>query len=189
MSPKRQYIPRLFFVISFSMVCSLISAQTILTPPSSKQDKGFSLSAALVIPIGKFSSTHLLGVAAEISPSAHTVSLLKQPKIGFTYNGGVAYYPGKKETVSSYPYKYPGFIFIHAFAGAICIPTKDLDIRLTGGPALGIYNGNLNFNIGSKLDINYHFNNTISIGPGIIMMKEFGTTSLWSASIRTTIAF
>jgi hypothetical protein len=170
------------------MVCSTISAQTILPPPS-KQDKDFVLSVALVVPVGKFSSTHLLGVAAEISPSAHTVSLLKQSKIGFTYNGGVAYYAGKKETVSSYPYKYPGFIFIHAFAGATCIPAKNLEIKLTGGPALGIYNGNLNFNIGSKLDVNYYFNNTLSIGPGIIMMKEFGTTSLWSASIRASIAF
>ena len=189
MSQTRQNISRLFFCISFCIVCSVISAQTIITQASSKQDKGYCLSVALAVPIGKFSSTHLIGVAAEISPSAHTVSLLKQPKIGLTYNGGVACYLGKKETVSSYPYKYPGFIFIHAFAGAICIPTKGLDIKLTGGPALGIYNGNLNFNIGSKLDINYHFSNTLSIGPGIIMMKEFGATSLWSASIRTTVAF
>jgi len=179
---------RLCFVILFCITCTVAYAQKDkpVIPPN--QDKGYSITAATVIPFGNFSSTHLIGIAAEISPSAHTVSLLKQPKVGFTYNGGIAYYLGKKETVSSYPYKYPGFIFIHAFAGAIYIPTKGVDVKLTAGPALAIYNRNLNFNIGSKLDVNYHLNNTIAIGPGIILMKELGTTSLWAASVRMTIA-
>lgn len=110
---------------------------------------------------------------------------VKRKKAAFTYNGGVAYYFGKKETISGYPYKYSGYTFIHAFAGIIFIPVKKTRIALTAGPALGIYNGNSQFNIGSKLEVSYFINPKIAIGPGIAMMKEPGTNPLWSMSFKT----
>ncbi len=179
---------RLAFVVLFTIFFLQASAQTNDVEMKVKADKGFSLSASLLIPVGEFSDTHVLGFGVAIAPSAQQLSLFRKPKIGFTYNAGFDYYLGKNVTVSSYPYKYPGYFFIHAFAGAIYNPTKEFDIKLTAGPALGIYNGKTNFNIGSKLNLNYHFNNTIAIGTGLNMMKESGADPIWSVSLGATIA-
>ena len=165
---------------------------------SKKSDLGIDVSAAIRLPFGNFNSTHFIGVGIELSPSYPTVRLESKIKIAFTYNGGIAYYPGKKETVSGYQYTYPGYIFLHAFAGVLFIPSKNggltfpsqkIEISLTGGPALGIYNGNTRFNLGSKMELNYHLNDKLSIGPGIIFMKESGAGPLWAASLKVTMAF
>ena len=102
---------------------------------------------------------------------------------------GAAYYFGKKETVSGYPYDYPGYIFVHAYVGAIYNPLRKANICLTAGPALGIYNGNTQFNFGSVLEGSYYFNEKIAIAPGIIFMKESGANPLWAASLKATMAF
>jgi len=107
--------------------------------------------------------------------------------MAFTYNGGFAYYFGKNETVSNYRYKYPGYIFIHGFGGLLYYPFKKVGISLTAGPALGIYNGNLQFNVGSKLETGYNISTSIAIGPGILLMKEPGANALWSLAVRVVI--
>lgn len=134
--------------------------------------------------VGDFSSTHPVGIALDCSPTRHWFGLLKRKKIAFTYNGGVVYYFGKKETVSSYPYKYPGYIFIHSFGGLLYNPAKNAGISLTTGPALGIYNGNTQFNIGSKLEASYYISNRFAIVPGIMLMKESGADPIWAASVK-----
>ncbi|MEK7224450.1 MAG: hypothetical protein AAB221_02060, partial [Bacteroidota bacterium] len=75
------------------------------------------VSFGINLPLGDFSSTHLVGFDIGYSPGTHVFGLVKNKHFAFTYNGGVAYYAGKKETVSSYPYKYPEYLFVHAFAG------------------------------------------------------------------------
>ncbi|MEI2737231.1 MAG: hypothetical protein V9F01_00430 [Chitinophagaceae bacterium] len=153
----------------------------------SSDEKGISVSLGVNAPVGNFSSTHFLGIGIDCSPSSHWFGLLKRKKIAFTYTGGVAYYFGKKESVSSYPYKYPGFTFIHAFAGAFSIPFNKTSVKLTAGPALGIYNGNIQFNIGSRLEASYYINNKFFLGPDIILMKEYRANALWSLAIRAGI--
>jgi hypothetical protein len=78
---------------------------------------------------------------------------------------------------------------MHAWAGAIYNPWKRGNIILTAGPALGIYNSNTQFNIGSCLEGSYYIKEKIAISPGIIMMKESGADPLWSASLKATMAF
>ena len=155
---------------------------------SSKQNNN-SLSAALKMPVGNFSATHFIGLGIDYSPTRHWFGALNHKRISFTYNGGIAYYMGKKEIVSSYRYKYPGYLFIHGFGGLFYNPVKNAGITLTAGPALGIYNGTTEFNMGSKLELSYYINKQVAIGPGILLMKEPGTASLWAAMIKATLAF
>jgi hypothetical protein len=164
---------------------------------SKKSDLGIDVSAAIRLPVGNFNSTHLIGVGLDISPSYRTVRLERKIKIAFTYNVGMAYYLGKKVKPGGYQYRYPSYIFLHAFAGILLIPSKNggmtfpskIEISLTGGPALGIYNGDTRFNPGSKLELNYRLNGHVTIGPGIILIKESGADPLWAASIKATLAF
>ena len=157
--------------------------------PSGKQH---AVSVGTNSPLGNFSSTHLLGIATDYSWSNHRFGRMDVKPVkpfGFTANTGVAYYFGKKETVSSYQYKYPGYIFIHTYAGAIYNAWRKANISLTAGPALGIYNSNTQFNIGSILEGSYFIKEKIAITPGIIFMKESGANPLWAASLKATIAF
>ena len=43
--------------------------------------------------------------------------------------------------------------------------------------------------MGSKLELSYYINKQVAIGPGILLMKEPGTASLWAAMIKATLAF
>jgi hypothetical protein len=157
--------------------------------PSGKQH---SVSLGAAIPLGNFSSTHSIGIATNYSWSDHRfggMDIKPVKPFGFTANGGVAYYIGKKETVSGYTYDYHRYIFLHAYAGAIYNPWRKANIILTAGPALGIYNGHTQFNIGSSLEGSYYMTEKIAITPGIIFMKESGADPLWVASLKATIAF
>jgi hypothetical protein len=151
-----------------------------------------AVSLGVNLPLGNFSSTHSIGAGANYSWSDHRfggMDVKPVKPIGFTANGGVIYYFGKKETVSGYTYDYHSYIFIHAYAGAIYNPWRKGNIILTAGPALGIYNGHTQFNIGSSLEGSYYLHGKIAITPGIIMMKESGADPLWATSLKATIAF
>jgi hypothetical protein len=173
----------LFFLVAIVFISSAFAQPTGIKKPV-PQEKGISISAGINLPVGDFSSSHLIGIAVDCSPTRHWFGLLKRKKIAFTYNGGLVCYFGKKETVSSYPYKYPGYIFVHGFGGMLYNPAKNAAISLTAGPALGIYNGNTQFNIGSKLEASYYISKNIAIGPGIILMKESGADPIWAASVK-----
>jgi hypothetical protein len=175
----------LFFLVAIVFISSAFAQPTGIKKPV-PQEKGISISAGINLPVGDFSSSHLIGIAVDCSPTRHWFGLLKRKKIAFTYNGGLVCYFGKKETVSSYPYNYPGYLFIHAFAGVLYNPFKKTSITLTTGPALRIYNGNTQFNIGGKLEASYYISNRFAIGPGIILMKESGADPIWAASVKAT---
>jgi hypothetical protein len=157
--------------------------------PSGKQ---YAVSSGPNFPLGNFSSTHIIGIETNFSWSDHRFGRMDVKPVkpfGFTANTGVAYYFGKKEKVSGYPYDYPGYIFIHAYGGAIYNPWRKGNICLKAGPAIGIYNGHTQFNIGSILEGSYCFKVKIAITPGIIFMKESGADPLWTASLKATMAF
>ena len=170
---------------TFHLTAALAQSTGVIKKIDNK--KGISVSAGINIPVSQFSSTHLIGVGIDCSPSHNLFGIVKSKKIALTYNGGLSYYFGKKEMVSGYPYDYPGYIFIHAFCGVLYNPVKSGSVSLTAGPALGIYNGNTRFNFGSKLEASYYISKNIGIGPGIILMKEPGATSLWAASFKATL--
>ncbi len=180
---------RILLLLSFcGLIFFQVTAQSALRSRLSTSDAGIELSAAIQLPLGDFASTHLIGLGIGVSPSYHTTGLFRKIKIAFTYNSGVTYYLGKKETVSSYPYNYPGYFFIHAFAGALLIPSNKIEFSLAGGPAIGIYNGNARFNLGSKMDFNFHLNNKISVGAGLFFMKESGAYPLWAVSAKVMMS-
>ena len=179
---------RLLFLFATSFYIYSVSAQTKSIKKKSSEEKGVSVSAGVSIPVGDFSSTHLIGIGVDCSPTRHSFGKIKAKKTAFTYNGGLAYYFGKKETVSGYPYAYPGYFLIHTFGGVLYNPVKNGSVTLTAGPALGIYNGNTQFNIGSKLEVSYYISKKITIGPGIILMKESGADPLWAAAVKAILS-
>ncbi len=148
-----------------------------------------AISLGLHMPLGSFSSTHTVGFGIGYSSNTHVFGLVKNKHFAFTYNGGAAYYPGKKETVSSYPYKYPGYLFIHAFAGILYSPARKIDFRLTTGPALGNYNSSTKFNIGANLEGNYHLNKGFVLSPQLLLMKESKSDPLWAGSLKLGYLF
>ena len=144
------------------------------------------------LPMGNFSSTHIVGIVSEYAWSNHRFGQMDVKPVkpfGFIANAGIAYYFGKKETVSGYSYDYPGYDFLYIHGGVIYNPWKKGNINLTAGPALGIYNGNTQFNISSKLEGSYYFREKIGISPAIIVMKEHHADALWAASLKATMAF
>jgi hypothetical protein len=156
----------------------------------SGQQYGVSIGANL--PLGNFSSTHIIGIEINHSWCNHRFGQMEVKPvkpIGFIGEVGAAYYFGKKEKVSGYSYNYPRYIFIHAFAGAIYNPWKKGNINLKIGPAAGIYNGHTQFNIGSSLEGNYYLTKIIAITPAIILMKESGADVIWAVSLKATWAF
>jgi hypothetical protein len=175
--------------------CSFFTASLIAQPPQFYKlvdERVSAVSLGLHLPVGEFSSTHFGGFGAEYTSGRRWYGKIRPARqLVFTYNGGLAYYFGKKEAVSGYDYDYPGYLFLHAFGGISYAPRRKrkLNINLTAGPGLGIYNGNSQFNIGSKLEGSYFISRKISIGPGIILIKESGANAIWSAALKGTYIF
>jgi len=147
------------------------------------------VSIEINIPVGELSSTHIIGISAEYSPLRHTFQLFKLKHLAFTYNGGVAYYFGRKESVSNYSYKYPGFTFLHVYSGLIYTPVKSMNFIFSAGPAIGLYNGLSQFYFGSKVEVSYFISKRIALSPGISLMKKLNTNPLWSATLKVTYPF
>ncbi len=141
-----------------------------------------SISLQFPYALGKFSDTHIAGAGADYSLEFNK----ENDFFHIAFNTGITYYLGKKETISGYKYKYPGFTFLHLMGGVHCW-INEINVRLLAGPALGIYNGQTRFNISSRLEGNYFINTTFMIGPTLNIMLEPGTSSLWSVGIRGTI--
>jgi hypothetical protein len=182
----------LFFVITSLFFSSGIAQNDNGKKKLHPGGKGNEISVGANIPLGNFNNTHTVGIAVEYLLSNYRfgkMDIKPVKQFGFSANAGMAYYFGKKEIISGYPYDYPGYVFVHAYAGVIYNPWKKENINLTIGPALGIYHGSTKFNIGSKLEGSYYVSERIAITPGIIMMKESGADALWTASLKATLAF
>ncbi|MBI5857301.1 MAG: hypothetical protein HZB42_06590 [Sphingobacteriales bacterium] len=151
-----------------------------------------AVGTGINLPIGNFSLTHSVGVAAEYSWSHYRFGKMDVKPVkpfGLIANSGIAYYPGKKEAAGNYPYKYPAYTFLHLFGGVMYNPWNKGLINFSLGPALGMYNGINRFNIGAKLDGTYFFNEKFGISPVLIMMKEQGADALWLIAIKASYCF
>ena len=172
----------IFFLVSSLPISGVFAQSSNETTPGKK-----AISVSANLPVGVFSTTHLIGIGVDYSPNSAWLFVTREKPFVFTYNAGVAYYFGKKETVSAYPYKYPGYLVIHAAGGVLFNTGKFGMVTLSAGPALGIYNGNTRFNIGSKMELSYYVSKSVAIGPGIIFLKESGADPIWSAAFKATI--
>lgn len=161
---------------------------------STAQSKSYSraLSAGFQFPLGNFAATHFPGIAFEFAAAKQRFGRMPAKpvqKLAFTYEGSIHYYLGKKETVSGYPYQYPGFTFIHVAGGAIYNPEKQVNIRLTTGPALSRYNGSTRFNVMAALSTSYNLTKRWGITPSVMMISETGATPVWAAGLNASFAF
>lgn len=155
-------------------------------------DQSNAVSLGASIPVGDFSNTHFLGATAQYEITNHRSGLLnKKPSslLGWLVQSGAAFYTGRKESISSYSYTYPHYIFLHVYGGAIINPAKEFNINITAGPALGLYNGDSQFNLGIQLEANYYFNRKLGIAPGLHWMKEAGANALVAASLKAVLTF
>jgi len=151
-----------------------------------------AVAVGITLPVSDFNSTHSFGIIAEYSYSNQRFgkfSASPKKKLGFTASTGIAYYFGRKEIVSNYPYKYPGFIYLHTYGGLIYTPLKSMNFIFTAGPAIGLYNGLTHFYIGSKVEGCYFISKRIALSPGISLMKKSNTDPLWSATLKVTYPF
>lgn len=164
----------------FTIVFVLL-AQCGITQEKSAKSKapptGYSksVSAGISISMGEFAETHPIGVGASFTWSKNRLGLMeKKPSkaFGFIADGGVDYYFGNKETVSSYPYKYNSFTYIHTYGGIIYNLCKRGNINLIAGPALGLEGGFTTFFWGANLGGSYYFKGKIAITPAIQFMKD-----------------
>jgi hypothetical protein len=159
--------------------------QTERTKRTRSSGDNVSVGLSINAPVGNFSKTHFIGIGLDASPARHTFGLMSFKKIAFTYNGGIVYYLGKNIRIIDYSYEYPGFTFIHGYAGLLYNPLKKLTVTLLAGPALGIYKKDTRFNIGARLEGSYYIRKTsIAAGPILNMMLEPGTEPLWSVGLK-----
>ncbi|MEO7923138.1 MAG: hypothetical protein ABIR30_05625 [Chitinophagaceae bacterium] len=184
-------ITLLLFIFCFGLLSSYGQTKHSTTKKHAP-GKQHLVSAAIHLPFGEFSDTHIGGLAVEYAWSDHRFGRqpsLPSKKIGFLATGGVAYYFGEKETVNGYPYDYPGYLFIHIYPGLVFNVDKKLAISLAAGPGLGIYNGTTRFNLGAVVQVSYSISERIAISPGILLMKENGADPLIAASVKSSWSF
>ena len=171
-------IPLLFTSVAFAQKDST---------RSSVADKGWYvkvLSVQAVMPVGEFAGSHTVGAGVDFSMEHHHENRF----IYFIAGAGANHYLGKKVEVSNYPYKYPGYTFVHLSGGAYAQP-GDFIVRAMVGPALGFYNGNTRFNIAGRFELNYKLNDELLLGSVLNLMKEPRANSLWSAGLKVSMRF
>ena len=150
------------------------------------------ISFGVNLPTGNFSATHFLGLAVDFSLSKNRfgqLPVIPPHRISIFFNLGIAYYFGRDETVSSFSYSYPGLTFFHLYPGLIFNADKKINICLAAGPAIRMYNGKSQFNLGAILSGTYYLNDKIGITPSLLVMKESGADALLAASLKGSWSF
>jgi len=174
------------------LVTMAVAQQKEISNKLQTNSKSNSISTGIDIPIGKFSATHHIGFGLDYSWSHHRYGRMNEiplKLLGFTFNAGADYYTGKKENTGYPPYTYNDYTYLHTYAGVIYNPGIKTNIRLTAGPALGLYAGHSQFNFGVNLAGSNYFTKNIAISPAIMLMKESGSDPLWAASVRVIYSF
>lgn len=166
-----------YLLLVFVCLITALSANTQNSEKKKVSQNGYSksVSVGINISIGEFAETHPIGAAVGFIWSKNRLGLMESKPskaFGFIADGGIAYYFGNKETVSSYPYKYNNFTYIHTYGGIIYNLCKKGNINLTTGPALGLEGGFSTFFWGANFAGAYYINEKIAITPAIQFMKD-----------------
>lgn len=154
--------------------------------------KNLEISSGVAIPAGDFSNTYWIGarVMMDYSPKRFG-KLLHNPKppVAFVLSGGFSYYIGKKENVSTYPFRYGNYASFQVYGGAMMHPAKNWNIKLVAGPALSYYRNTIRFSIGAEFNSTWYWQHQWGIGPSLGILKESGARPLWIPGIRCVYAF
>lgn len=188
------------FIVSltlFSVNASLAQNRSVVAQNGCRH----AVSIGINVPIGTFAESHIAGINSSYSWSHQRFGYLQaKPRklVGFTIDGGIDYYLGKSITEAGYDFTYGNYLYLHTFGGIICNPGKKnrqkgylckTNIRLTAGPAMGIYKGNADVGYGIKLSGSYYLTEKLAITPGMMFMKYALTRSLGAAMIGITCNF
>ncbi|MEQ1677252.1 MAG: hypothetical protein ABL876_11155, partial [Chitinophagaceae bacterium] len=139
MKIKRLLFAALILIVSTS---SCLAQDTAARKPDLHISRPNEVAAGMLLPLGDFSSTHFAGFQVEYSRSKHLFGkrMLPETRISYLVTAGISYYMGKKETVSGYPYLYPGYTQFHAYGGILVATGAQINIGLTAGPGASLYN-------------------------------------------------
>lgn len=178
----------------YTLLISLLTicGQLIQINAAGQSGKQHAVSLGINAPLGEFAETHIAGIGSHYSWSHHRfgkLPVLPKKMIGFTANGGIDYYIGKKVKTAGYDFKFGGYLYLHAFGGIIYNPTKKENITLTTGPTMGLYKGNADAGLGVMLTISSYITDQMAITPGVMYMKHDNTNAHWVASVRATYIF
>jgi hypothetical protein len=170
-----------------------ILAQITVPKNDKQQSKAMNNAVALGLsfPMGAFNRTHTAGITLDYfrSTSRYGNDVLATKLINFAMNGGISYNAGKSTATAGYEFSYGGYFIIYAMAGIDYKPAIPVNIALTAGPVMSIYEGNAEIGAGVNLFWNYFLSKNIAVGPGISYRKHSKTDALWSGTIRASYAF
>jgi hypothetical protein len=144
------------------------------------------------LPVGTFSNTHIAGMSLTFLWGPHHFGLMKEvrdKRLGFVANGGIDYFFGRKETVAAVPYRYGGYLYIHAFGGGIYHYSRKASFILAAGPTLGIYKTSSHVGLGVNLSNCYNLADNIGIRPGLSYSKHKNAAPLWTAGLLVEYSF
>ncbi|MBL7740548.1 MAG: hypothetical protein JNK14_15120 [Chitinophagaceae bacterium] len=167
------------------------------------EQKGYrhTVAASIQVPIGTFAASHIAGIGSQYSWSRYRFGhLTAKPSkaIGFTADGGIDYYLGKKITEAGYSFRFGNYLYLHSFAGIMYNPGKVskqneylnmINLRLTAGPTLGLYKRNADVGYGVRLCGSYYLMEKIAITPGMMFRKHALASTLWSAILHVSYNF
>lgn len=150
-----------------------------------------AVALGLTFPMGAFSRTHTPGLTLDYFRSWHRYGndVYATKLIRFAMNGGMSYNAGKSTTTAGYEFRYGGVFTVYAAAGIDYKPAIPLNISLTVGPVMSIYEGTADLSAGVYLFWNYFISKKIAVGPGVSYRKQSNTDALWSGTIRVSYAF
>jgi hypothetical protein len=143
-------------------------------------------------PIGTFSASHSFGFGFEYSRCRYSYGKSQgKPIILFSYilNTGFSHFPGKKKTISNYPYIFPSNTWLYAMGGLMLLPAPSFNVSLAAGPSLMLYNKNSTFCLASKIELNYFVEKRIAISPSMQLLKQPGTNTFWIMGVKGGYCF
>ncbi|RYG47456.1 MAG: hypothetical protein EOO01_14820 [Chitinophagaceae bacterium] len=176
-----------FSLLLASMLMLQASAQTSFLRPAPK-GKSQQLVLNAGVPVGVFGDSHFAGAGLAYQLSCHRFgdSVNARKKIGFTAQGGLDYYIGKRVTTAGYPFRFGNYLYAHIMPGLLYNPTPKTNLVLLAGPSLGIYKESSSLALGVSLSGAYYFNSRMSVGPLVQYRKHADVDALWSAGVRVS---
>ena len=149
------------------------------------------VALGLSFPMGAFYRTHTAGLTIDYSRSNHRFGndAFADKLIKFAINAAASYNVGKSATTAGYEFRYGGYFTLWAMAGIDYKPAMPVNVSLTAGPVMSIYQGSADIGAGVNLFWNYFLSKNIAVGPGISYRKHAKTDALWSGTIRASYAF
>ncbi|MBP8243838.1 MAG: hypothetical protein KAX45_04805 [Chitinophagaceae bacterium] len=180
------YKMKYFLILTF---CSVI----FIEAGAQNNHHHWKAEAALQFPVGLFGETHFPGASIAMEygriPFGQTDSTQPRPKTGLLLRGALHHYLGRQVTVSNADFKYRGYSVFELYTGLAWNCRRNLQVAISGGPALSYYRSNIRFNLGARAAANYFLNSKWGIGSAISVLKENGADPLAALSITGVYRF